>query len=267
MVTNAAREWQSGQAMVEFCLMLIIILGLCAGMLQLSNLVNFDFWAQQDARYNAFEQVWYVDSSADVSDDSYFRRPKSVRRLDDVQDVDDEGSLSTLLALAKRPIASGTAGGTVLPEQAPVLLAKGNRTNSIWRKKTKDWYRELEEKLNFIDTAYASIRGTVVRETGGKILPQPQDPYPKTVLDTWDEHSVASGIRRALETTEFGEDFCATTATLIRRHGFANAATQFEGSDCAKTYNEEFALHIAENVDFRDLFRDRRAVFFAFAGH
>ena len=249
-------QQQAGQAMVEFAFMLIIILGLCAGMLQISNLLNYDFWAQQDARYTAFEQVWFVDSSVNVSNDDYFRRPKSVRRLDTQDDVTDEGSTTTLLSIARLNSPNSGGGAIKTLGESSIVVAKNSSRDSIWHRSTKDWYAGVSEKLSFVSNAYASIRSLARRDSNGDGFPSEYEPPTPIVDDVWHEDSLATGIRTVLESAQFGEDFCANSASIARRHGYPGTARAFESPDCAPKYNKDFALHLAENVDFRELFRD-----------
>src|SRR5262245_12400574 len=105
--SRAISSHSSGQAMVEFVILLIVIMALCSGMLYCTRLLSADYWAQQEARYLAFEQEWapreeYVDSVAEpiqkLDDRLYFHRPRGVDAMDTDRKVDDAGGLNQLMS-------------------------------------------------------------------------------------------------------------------------------------------------------------------------
>ena len=119
----------SGQAMVELVLMLFLIMGLCIGMLFSIRLLTFQFWAQQEARYIAFEQVW---PSAAVGNPAQ----------DPIEDLNDAGRFAVPLSsggcrlirlcamIAVSPSFwrlshhKNTSGGICLPGPMPAKLLR-----------------------------------------------------------------------------------------------------------------------------------------------
>lgn len=259
--------------MVEFALMLVIVLALVVSMVWVNDLLNFDYWAQQEARYLAFEQTWvareyYAESGedpvADLGNSDFLRRPSSVTRLDARKERSDEGGLVGLLSAVSGRAAEYLSRDPESQRQmdqngeAPVMLARGD---SIWHAKTSDLIATTKEKLNWLSTAYASVQSTpkITSET----LFEPYEDRRRGISDGAidQEDTLENGIVQFLEQAQFGETFCAAGQDIAARtpraaQALAQRGMNFSASDCAATYSRGFATHLAENVDPKALFRD-----------
>lgn len=228
-MTNA-----KGQAMVEFAILLIIIMSLCSGMLYSSRLLTFEFWAQQEARFIAFEQTWVpseagTDAESQLEDSEYLHRPEVLDRLDVDKDSTDDGDIHDLLAFRST-----------------------TPTPSIWKSKVDDYLPGAED-LTFLPVAYASqvVRG--VKSFGGNFLPQ-RDEYRTRTQEYLPGNKVERKYIELLERGQFGEKFCTAMVGLVERYGIDGSVTPFSESDCASKYNKGFGEHIAENLDVRNFF-------------
>lgn len=224
----------SGQAMVEFAILLIIIMSLCSGMLYSSRLLTFEFWAQQEARFIAFEQTWVPSEAGtnaidQLDDTEYLHRPELLDRLDADKDSTDDGDIHDLLAFR-----------SAVPAE------------SIWKSKVDD-YLPGSEDLTFLPIAYASQVIREVKSFGGTYLPQ-RDEYRTSSQDYLPGNKAERKYIELLERGEFGEKFCTAMVGLVERYGIEGSATPFSERDCASKYNQGFGEHIAENLDVRSFF-------------
>src|SRR6187402_783898 len=112
MNENERRRDEDGQAMVEFVIILIIVMAVCAGMCASIRLLTYQFWARQEARFLAFEQVWsadefYNDNNQDPVDlldaGTDIGRPPIVTNRDHTRDANDDGNVTQLLSWLRRP--------------------------------------------------------------------------------------------------------------------------------------------------------------------
>lgn len=216
-----------GQAMVEFSMILVIVMTICAGILYANRLVTFDFWAQQEARYLAFEQVLdrtEGDPLEDIEDGESFRRPSTVGKIQPEREVDDDGGLSELFAFQDRK---------AVPEKN-------------------------DGRFTLLRSAVASqLMKTDKWKSGG--LVSVQDPVPKKPLPT-DLKNSEGPITSLLHRGEFGEKFCEAMTTTLEHYGVTASQSPFGAAvgavGCAARYEREFAQHLAQNVDVVEVFRD-----------
>ncbi len=246
-------------------MMLIIIFALVVGMLHLSNLLNFDYWAQQEARYIAFEQTWVRqaassnagdDAIGELSDESRFKRPASVQSRNADRRAEDDGGVSDLMELDQIALTDSDDP----PTNTPTFLVRANSSDdSIWHRSSGEWWGRVKQKASFVQTAYASIRESASALARGEgISPRNTDEEFYEYGDgvTIREGTLESGMVNLLSTVEFGEAFCEGMSDLFRKYGKAHAAKGFLEEDCGRSYNREFGLFIANNIDIASMFRD-----------
>lgn len=267
---------QSGQAMVELVMMLIIIFALVVGMLHISTLLNFDYWAQQEARYIAFEQTWVRQAASsnagdeaigELSDESRFRRPQSIQRREADRQSEDDGGVSDLMELDQLAFAP-----TEDPSpSSPIFVTRVNAApNSIWHRSSGEWWGGVKERASFVQTAYASIReGARSLTSGGGIEPRNnQEEHPGyRDREHLSEGSLEHGMVKILETVEFGEAFCEAMTDVFRKHGQGHVARGFAESDCGPSMNKDFGLFVADNIDIASMFRDYAELIKQGGGH
>lgn len=208
---------ESGQAMVEFVIFLIVIMALCIGMLTVSRLLSFQFWAQQDARYLAYEQTWaaqeYYNNSGEQPLDLHdqgldYGGPKQLPRIDSTRKVDEGTSASSIIAW-------------LFQEEVNPL------------EKTK-------EQLELVNTAYARSEE---KNSFSKLLKL------KNV-----EISTNEKIEKAkefLEKAEFGKRACRSLRSFEaqKQIGLMKAF-----DDCESEINDNFAKRIASNFNIKVFF-------------
>ncbi|MCB0323452.1 MAG: hypothetical protein KDD69_07750 [Bdellovibrionales bacterium] len=273
------QEREKGQALVELLLMLIVLFALVVGMLHVSNLLNFDYWAQQEARYIAFEQTWYMqevssnagnDAVGDLDDDDRFHRPRSVARLNADRRSEDDGGVRELLNLDQLAFDdsdsdAAEAAGT------PIFLARADpKEDAIWYRSTREWWGSVKEKTSFVQTAYASVRdGAESMLRGDGIVPNTRIDvaYDDSDPQFYPPDSLEDGMVKIMTTVQFGEAFCEEMAGLFERRGYGAAAKGFREEDCGPSYNRDFGLFIARNIDIASLFRDYSGLFGQGLGH
>ena len=244
---------QAGQAMVEFALLLLVIMTLCAGMLYVSRLLTFQFWAQQESRLVAFNLDWVaqsggIDEYAIVSDGAKLHQPKVVRKLDSTHNGANDGSISTLLtSLTSDDLSAVQSNVRSVPiseiSDSGVMLAS-NRS-SLWFSRTKDWLRGIDRKLQVIDSAFA-IQG---RDLTGEIA---TDDLPE--FDALS--SAEKGFIALLERVNFGNGFCRGMSDFLSGRGFDPKQTVFSGSECDGNYNFAFGRYLARNFDMPNFTRE-----------
>ena len=252
---------QDGQAMVEFALMLLVIMALLVGMVHVANLLNYDYWAQQEARYLAFEQTWvpasYYEATGEtpqtlLTNGQYLHRPKSVSRLDADKDVSDEGSLSVLLSSLFSPTDAhrGTEAGAGTKYAAS--------SESIWHRSTSEWLAGIKRRTELVKAAYAGLSGdSGIKREVNEVEPSLYQPrLTQAILSEYSPDSLERGVYQVLETVDFGEKFCAGMRDVFSKHNWQPGVQAFSERSCGETYNTDFAIHLAQNVDMKGMFRD-----------
>ena len=225
-------DFMLGQAMVEFTIILFLIMILCSGMLYSHRLLNFDFWAMQEARFMAFSKTWVQieggcddDYNAILSDDDKMKRPKTIRKVEPTRAEMPDEEVGQLLAMNK---------------ELPV--------NSVWQQKTSDMIDYYKEKASFVSTALATSFGDV------DIL---DDLSNNDASNYVYESDYERGIVELLKDTQFGKQFCGTMKRVLLKYGVSPELTEFssEKSDsCASNYDSAFGVYLARNVNLRSLY-------------
>ncbi|MBL7661918.1 hypothetical protein JNK13_04105 [bacterium] len=223
-----------GQSMVEFTILLLVFLTLGAGMLYVNRLLNFDYWAEQEARYIAFERTWVgktwnSDPLTDLDTPATFHRPKEVNKLD-VERTDIElGGFDDLFAWL----------GSNWSEKFD---------RKTWTEPAPNFMLAWKESLNAVETALASqftdVR--VSRET--KLLPPALPERPKFMA--------TEKILELVKKHQFGEKFCVTMRDLFESNVKYQAfATPFTAEDCPEIYSSYFAFQLAKGFKPQEIFR------------
>ncbi len=266
------RESDRGQGMVEFVLLLFVIMALCTGMLASMRLLTFQFWAQQEARYIAFEQTsaphsFYTDPEnepiSDLENGEPLGRPKIVSDRDADKKVEDDGASSGILAsladsvlersvtLTERPIGEVPPDGA----DAPVMLAKND---SIWTRKTKDWFgkaRSFEESVSLVRSAVASQIETA--GDGAVRSAIPDTPLEEEEVVPTSAERIELAVERILERADFGEKFCSAIGSITKQYGHPEIGRALAGEEgCADRMSRKFAEHLVRNVDIMELYKD-----------
>lgn len=247
-----------GQGMVEFVLLLFVIMALCTGMLASMRLLTFQFWAQQEARYIAFEQTsaphsFYTDPEnepiGDLDNGEPLGRPKIVSDRNADKTVEDDGASSGILASLREGLFERSQ-----PE-APVLLA---RNDSIWSRRSKDWFTggsSLDESFSIVKTAVASQIDVPTVEGIQSITPdappEEEDAAPSSA------ERLEFAVERILQHAEFGERFCEAIGAITRQYGQSEFGRRLAGGEgCADRMSKKFAQHLVSNVEIMELYKD-----------
>lgn len=261
-----------GQAMVEFTLMLFLIMSLCAGMFFCIRLLTFQFWAQQEARFLAFEQTWprwqimQGSSAAEaleaVKNSSRFRRPALVDSLDADKNVEDSGGMSDLILLLAAADTDTRGLGPKFKEQgAPprTLLA------SLFFPRTgrnESWHegegKKRDSEFSLINKAWA-VQDFSLRESQSRFQVPDHDlggEFPTLFLPGWSRglnlEKVFIGI---MEKAEVGVQICSVYQSMVSRAGYPRYAKQFASLDCAPRFNRSFGTHLGMSRNFKSFFR------------
>lgn len=255
----------TGQALVEFVIILIFIMAMCAGMVSSIRLLGFQFWAQQEARFLAYEQTWsphdfYSDPVNDpigkLNDAAYFGRPKIVSDRTSNKGVTDDGAIPELLAwlqpLATEKVREQAIGET---DEAPVMLAR-NET-PWWKEETSDWFREggaVDRAFSFVDTAVASVDFFhSVRSEGSITDNTPENPFP--VYEGNYQDRLQPKIKNYLIKAEVGPKVCDAVRGFSKRNGDPAALLPFRQSDCSEKVEEGLSWNLSHEVNIPDFFR------------
>lgn len=216
----------SGQAMVEFVLMLFLFMILISGMLYFFRLLLFDFWAQQEARILAFEQVWapsasYNDALVDPvnnieSGGTALRRPGLVTNLSKTRSITREGSLTNLLLSRLFPSHEG-------------------------------W---TSDRGGLVETAYASVDSGDLRNL------EPIKTSPRPRARTLYVPEIERGAVGLLEQIGFGPRFCEVGIGVLTKYHYRINTTPFADPNCGEYYNQQFGVHLAQTTDLAQGFRD-----------
>ncbi len=242
---------ERGQAMVEFALMLIVFMAVCTGMLYLNRLLNIQFWAQQEARFIAFEQTWAPRSyyggygpavEKTITGGEELHRPRIINQLDKTDNVTDDGGLPDLISQAdqlRSPLRRRA--------DETVMLAR----NSIWHEHSSAWLARNRRLSEFVSTAFASEN----METDGQLRAQVRPPNPPVSPEGVLEDNlipVQQGFERIFDTSGFGERFCAKAAVVAKAHGRRGLI----GASCARAVTQGFSAHLARTADFPEIYRE-----------
>ncbi len=248
---NQHRE--NGQAMVEFVFILIIVMGCCAGMLAITRLLTFQFWAQQESRFLAFEKVWsaeefYTDNSIDpaslLESGTDIGRPGIVTAREHTRTTEDDGTPSELIAwLFSSPEEE-------LGLNAPIREREDS--HSILLARTSP-----SEMFSWVGTASARQDDGGRTDIDADSIQEREEGYSDSrPRPTVYQEKIGRGFENVLEREGFGPKFCSAMVRHFREGGDAALASQFAERDCAKKANTEFGMHLGENLDFKEFFQD-----------
>jgi hypothetical protein len=258
-IINSKQININGQALVEFVILLTIIFILCGGMLYSSRLLTFDYWAQQEARYIAFEQTWVgsayynnpsIQPVSKMSETEYLHRPRVLDKLDVERDVSDDGNVNSLLAFLTTPFTRNTFSNSAQQGQRTqnqVMIAK--KPSSVWHARTSDWFEGRSNKFFSIKNAFASQRGSSSTPDM-----HDYDIKPRRKGATYD-NELQMGFVNILESVDFGPGFCEAMNGYLDRKGY-QSTNYFSDPDCGTNANKGFASHVANNISFKDFFRE-----------
>ncbi len=246
--------------MVEFVIVLTIISLICLGMLYSSRLLTFQFWAQQEARFIAFEQDWVAkmwgsDPIARLEDGGFFHRPPVVGTLPDTREADDDGGVPTLLARR-------------LPSELPEVTADATASSSarhFARRRTVD----IPDQV--VSTVLASLP-TVVSEAiaSERLFPDRRiwsEPRQQIPLVPNKDRSYLPGnqletiVRQLMVKGEVGEQICARYAAQFRKYGvrelpvFMRTNVDGASANCVEFINNRFPEHLLRTTDLRTVFQ------------
>ncbi len=239
-----------GQAMVEFVIILMIVMGLCAGMLWVSRLLTFEYWAQQEARYLAFEQTWaphanYFDPvnepKGKLDDGTYLHRPNLVGVLDAEKEVTNEGSVNDLLPfIVKREESE---------DQSDQAVMVASARTSIWNKRTREWLEgDSLVSRAFATENYKDQRSGLRADVKNLEVPSPMNLQTSVKY----EDKVVNLLQRG----GFGGRFCAGMAEILKNKHYDLPAARFEKSSCSTSFNKEFGIYLARSVNPRLFFQE-----------
>ena len=264
--TQTARSCERGQAMVEFVIILIFIMAMCVGMLASMRLLTFQFWAQQEARYIAFEQTWAahdfyptpsIDPITKLDNGGFFGRPDIVTNRDKVKTVNDDQGLSELLSwLAPAATTKINDDSESIGEMdsSPVMLAKNE---SFWNRKATPWFApggSVDQALSFVSDAVATQAVTrSIKSSGFSPDETPQNPedHPKTGNY---QDRLAPKLKNFFHHAGVGNGVCEEFRDFAVRHDHPAFMQPFAGADCAEKIENGLANEIAYNLDIRDFF-------------
>lgn len=209
---------QSGQAMVEFVIFLTVVMALCIGMLVTKRLLSFQFWAQQDARYLAYEQTWsareYYDNSGEEPIDLHaagvsYGGPKQLNRITSIR-----------------------------------RTSEGDRASSILSWLLKDRINFLEkgsEELSLVNTAYAK---QLTKEMPDRLVVKNNKNIKQTKLEI--------NLQGFLEKADFAKRACSRLENFSKNKKI-NLIAAFK--NCEETLNSDFAKQLSRTLDFKNLLK------------
>lgn len=213
---------QNGQAMLEFVIFLTVIMALCIGMLVSARLLNFQFWAQQDARYLAYEQTWvaqeYYNNTGEEPIDLHqngisYGGPKQLNRINSIKRESIGERASSILAW--------------LFEEKVDVLEQGN------------------ESLSLLNTAYA-------REFGSKKTEKMLFNQIKNIKQTKLEKDLVG----FLEKVNFAKKVCKNLKIFSEKKKI-DLMPIF--SHCEQNLNSDFAKQLVKKLDFKKLFEQYKS--------
>ena len=144
------------------------------------------------------------------------------------------------------------------PSSRDVTLYAANNSGSIWHRTTSEWLASVKKRTEFVKAAYAGLSGEVRHSSkDDQVLPNLHQPRSaQAILSEYSPNSLERGVYRVLETVDFGEKFCEGMRDVFSKHNWQPGVQAFSGRACGETYNTDFAIHLAQNVDMKELFRD-----------
>ena len=266
---------ESGQVLVEFTLVLFIIMIMASGMVYTHRLLTMDYYAQQEARYLAFEQVWYSyweandpygDAEDELSDGNSFRRPGLYSGLEASKEVEGDGDIDALLPLfAMRNSTSSNVTSQrkskKMLQPAPSMLAsnpimgrayasKRRSKDSIWHRKTKDVLKS--DNFSLVRTALASQDFLNFENHGNAI--QNDLTREESILRGVPRTPVEEGFIHWLEEVDFGERFCTGASKLALKHGLKATAKKFQDDECGPLFTNHAGVYLGATTDFSEVF-------------
>jgi hypothetical protein len=232
-------------------------------------LLTFQFWAQQEARFLAFEQTWprwqmMQGSSAAqalqaVRNSNRFRRPALVDSLDADKDVEDSGGMSDLIPLFAaadtRSLSPKLKGQDAPPQTllASLFFPRAGRIES-----GHDEGKKRETEFSLINKAWA-LQDFSSREGGSRFQVPDLDlggEFPTLFLPGRSQglnlEQVFIGI---MEKAEVGVQICSVYQSMVSRAGYPRYAGQFAALDCAPRFNRSFGTHLGMSKNFKSFFR------------
>ncbi len=230
--------------MVEFVIFLIIIMAICIGMAASIRLLTFQFWAQQEARYLAFEQTWVVtehdanshQGALERSDNgAYFQRPKVAQDRDIYRGIEDKGSLSQLLARLFSP--EKLDGASMLASNSFIEKAMA----------PVDPLNQIKQDLSFTDVAYAKEANIQSPLTAGVKV--------GSEIVQGKNERLHLAINSFFAKANLGKKVCAGIHRFSSERNLSYVLSYFEDSDCNEKVNLELSSRLA-NLDIPELIKD-----------
>lgn len=249
---------EAGQAMVEFVIILIIVMAVCAGMCASIRLLTFQFWARQEARFLAFERVWsadefYSDNGQDPASlldaGTDIGRPEIVTGRQHTRNTNDDGSVTNLLSWLR---GSSPQEPEEERQDEEVPIEHRGDSKSILLARTTPG-----EMISWVNTAFARQGAGAGELLGLSDMPSPQPDGPREhPVPTGPKERLGRGFEGVLERHGFGPQFCDAMVKKFRGGGRPDLAAQFSDADCGPRMNEDFGMYLGENLDFQEFFHD-----------
>ncbi|MCC6932490.1 MAG: hypothetical protein IT292_04455 [Deltaproteobacteria bacterium] len=218
-----SKDFQRGQAMSEFVILLMLIMGLCAGMIYVSRLQTLQYWTRQESRMLAFRYTWAAR----------------------------QGGIDPFISMAPRRfgkpkvvITSGYARYVNIDEDFRFDLARN--THSFQQEISNDtstafaFSKALKESLSFVNEAVAFNDYFSPSESWENELRKPG--------------KMESAFKEILTETKFGERFCSAMRQTVDNYGSSASETFFATAECPKDYDQAFALQLSKEIRWRKFF-------------
>lgn|GEM_PF-6064460 len=246
----------SGQALVEFVILLIIISAICLGMLYSSRLLTFDYWAQQEARYIAFEEEWVAkeggtDAQNQLLNSLYFHRPAEISQLPAVKDTEDDGGLVQLLASHRSVPAPANSGARSVQ---PTMFAGLQKGAAVWSSRSKNLIppnTRLGEYL--VSSAYATQQRFPYRSQQLIQGDPPPPPRPNSLQPYVQGNKLELYVNRMLSRGEVGVQICQLQNGLLRKAGIPQAGGSLQR--CAARVDQGLAEELVRSTSIREVYR------------
>ena len=277
---------ESGQAMVEFVILLIAIMILCMGMLYVSRTLQADWWAQHDARFVAWEETWAPNWAGRngktlIANHAHFKRPRVVQAMSEAYISSKSGGMRELLdgatGVRGTPVPTPTAPPTPTPTPTPICVkvgcdSKGNNCSwdcwtpaaaldddtrfakaesledSLLYGKSEPWLRQAHDFLSGVSVANAlSDR---MADWSGKDIQGKEE-----IVDLGGREQLVGPVVDLLREGEFGKVVCSEYKHLLTANDLNEIMPHIYEPDCAERQNDQFGRYLVEQVDLHDLFR------------